>query len=368
MPTSPTFAQRLDARVAEAVDRRLVDRMTAGSNRGLARLAAFALATPVHLVSVAVLAAAAFVAVRGDSMWTWAIAFFLAAVAWVTRPRLLQWPDPESIRVDQSAPELVALVGEVCALAGTRPPAQVRIDTGINAYVSAYGIGRRQLVLGAPLWAALGPQERVALLGHEVGHLAHGDLLSGQYVGGAHDTLLGWIDLLQPDGWESVVIHAVTAPPRWLVQGYLHLLVRMNATSRRRQELYADLFGAVAAGTDAAVSDHEVSLLHEGLDVVLNRAAMDPGRPHLGTVIVERVASYDAAQRASNRRAAAEDRRSTDASHPPTVDRLRLVESVERSLPAIVLDPARSRRIDQELRPALDEAFRRLGDSYRYVH
>lgn len=368
MPPSPTFAQRIDARVAEAFDRRLVDRMAAGGHRGLARLAAVALATPVHLVSIAVLAAAVYVVVRGDNLWAWAVGAFLAAVAWVTRPRLLWAPDPDSIRVDGSAPELVALVREVCELAGTRPPAQVRVDDAFNAYVGPIGIGQRQLVLGATLWAALGPQERVALLGHEIGHLAHGDLLSGQFVGGAYDTLRGWISLLRPDTWETVLIHAAMAPPRWLLRGYLHLLVRVNATSSRSQELYADLFGAVAAGTDAAASLHEVTLLAESLDVVANRAAMDRDRPHIGVSIADRVASYDAAQRAGNRRAAAEDERRTDASHPPTVDRLRLVESVERSIPAIVVDAARSRRIDQQLQPALDQAFKRLGDAYRYVH
>lgn len=369
MPSPSTFAQRLDARVAEAIDRRLVDRAASGSRLSLGRAAGYALATPVHLVSLTLVGAATFVVVRGEGAWAWLLAAFLLLLAWVTRPRFSVRASPDTILVDPAtAPELVALVGEVCDLAGARRPARIAFNHDFNAYVAPLGLHQRQLVLGAPMWSALGPQERVALLGHEVGHIAHGDVLSSQYVGGAHDTLLAWIELLHPDEWDSLVIHAVFAPPRWLVRSYLHLFVLANATSRRRQELYADLTGALVAGTAAAVSDHEITLIPDALDVVANRAAMDPARPSLGEAIAARTAAYDAAQRAAARRAGAEDRRRTDASHPPTVDRLRLVESVEPSAPGIVLGPERNDRIDQELAPVLERAFKRMGDDYRYVH
>jgi hypothetical protein len=77
--------------------------------------------------------------------------------------------------------------------------------------------------------------------------------------------------------------------------------------------------------------------------------------------------AFDADQRAAARRRGAGDRRSIDASHPPTTDRLLLLESVSPSEPAIRLDPDASRAIDKELAPYLDQAFRRLADAYRYV-
>lgn len=369
MPAPPTFAQRLDARVAEAIDRRLVDRVADGGRFSLSRLTALALATPVHLVSVSLLAGATFVLVRGEGFWAWLVAAFLLLLAWVTRPRLYFTASPDTIPVTpDSAPQLTALVGEVCDLAGARRPARIAFDHDFNAYVGPLGFHRRHLVLGAPLWAALPPQERVALLGHEIGHLAHGDLLSGQYIGGAYRTLVEWIELLRPDAWDSIVIHALFAPPRWLVSSYLRALGLMNSTASRRQELYADLTGALAAGTSAAASDHEIALIWDALDVVANRAAMDPARPDIAEAIAARAAAYDAGQRAAARRAGAEDRRRTDASHPPTIDRLRLVESVETSPAAVVLTAERSERIDRELAPVLEKAFKRLGDDYRYVH
>ncbi|WP_344044544.1 M48 family metallopeptidase [Nocardioides panacihumi] len=374
MPTPETFARRLDARVAEALDRRLVDRISTGRSTWLARAAAFLLVTPVHLVSIALAAGGVALAVLGGGWWQWSMAAFLLGVAWMTRPRVWGSVERDTILVDPAeAPLLTALVADVADLLGTRAPDEIRLDSSFNAYVAARRFRGRQLVLGAPLWAACEPQSRIALLGHEVGHLAHGDLLSLRYVGSAYSTLSHWVALLDPMGSEvflhstPVLVRAILAPPRWLVLGYLRLVDAVNSAASRRQELYADLASALAAGTDGAVDSLEVGLIHDGVDAAANRAAVDPTRPALGESIAARVAAYDAGQREAARRRGASDGRSIDASHPPTVDRLRLIESVERSTAAVVLDPDRSRLIDKELAPHLEQAFKRLGDRYRFV-
>ncbi|KRB74091.1 hypothetical protein ASE01_19070 [Nocardioides sp. Root190] len=368
MPPTTTFAQRLDARVAEAVDRRVVDRVASGGRRSLALALVVALVTPVHLLSVALLLGAGALLVRGDGWWQWSIAAFLLLLAWVTRPHLVHRMDPDVLWVDPAdAPTLVALVEEVSALAGCRPPARIGVDADLNASVGPLGIRSRRLVLGAPLWVALGPQERVALLGHEIGHIAHGDLLGGQYVGGACRTLDHWVHLMAPDEWDSLVVHAVFAPPRWLVQGYLRLLLALNSTASRRQELHADVASALTGGTAAAVSGLEMLLITDGIDVAANRAAIARD-VDLATAIRERVTAFGAAQRASAREQGREDRRSIDATHPPTTDRLRLLESIEPSPAAVVLDGDRNRRIDAEISRHLEKAFRELGEHYRYVH
>lgn len=368
MPTPSTFAQRLDARVAQAIDGRIVRHVASGGRRGVSLALAVALVTPVHLLSVALLITAGALLMLGDGLWHWAIAGFLLLLAWVTRPHLLNRVDPDVIPVERAeAPELVALVEEVCALAGCRPPRRIGVDTDFNVSVGPLGIRSRQLVLGAPLWAALGPQERAALLGHEIGHIAHGDLLGGQYVGAAHRTLAHWVGLLTPDEWDSIVVHVVLAPPRWLVIGYLRALHALNSTASRRQELRADVAAAVAGGSQGAVGMLETLLVLDGLDVAANRAAIAQD-VDLHTAVGERIACYGPAQRTAARQQARSDRRSIDASHPPTIDRLHLVESVERSEPAVVVDAERNRRMDAELSRHLDAAFRRLGDDYRYVH
>lgn len=369
-----SFATRLDARVAEALDKRLVDRVGSGRSTWLARVAAFVLVTPVHLASVVLTLGGIALVVLGAGWWQWLMAAFLLAIAWTTRPHLGGRAASGSVLLTSDrAPALTELVGDVVRRLGTRPPDEIRLDADFNAFVAPRGVRGRQLVLGAPLWAALGPQARVALLGHELGHLAHGDLLSLRYVGSAYRTLGRWVDLLDPLGAEMyrhstpILVRAMMAPPRLLVVGYLHLLDAVNAASSRRQELYADLASALIAGTDGAVDCLESSLMHDAVDVIANRAAVDPTRPDLGEAIATRMESYDAGQRAGARRLARDDRRSIDASHPPTVDRLRLIESVERMPSSIVLDLDRSRLIDKELAPYLSRMFKKLGERYRYV-
>lgn len=374
MQAPESFARRLDARVAEALDKRLVRRVGSGRSTWLARALAFALVTPVHLVSVALTAGAIALLVRGAGWWQWLMAAFLLSIAWTTRPQLGGKAARGSVLVDPvRAPALAALVADVAQLLGTRPPEELRLDSHINAYVAPRRLRGRQLVLGAPLWVALTPQARVALLGHEIGHLAHGDLLSSRYVGSAYNTLGRWVDLLDPLGSElflhstPVLVRAAMAPPRLVVSAYLRLLDAVNSAASRRQELFADLASAVAAGSDGAIDSLEVMLTTDAIDVAANRAAVDPTRPDLGNAIAARMDAYDDRQRAAARRGGEHDRRSIDASHPPTVDRIRLIESVQRSPAGLTLDADRSRLIDKELAPYLDRMFKRLGERYRYV-
>jgi len=369
-----SFTRRLDARVAEALDKRLVSRVGSGRSTWLAKVVAAILVTPVHLVSIGLAAGGIALLLLGAGWWQWLMAAFLLAVAWTTKPALSGRAAPGTVLVAPTqAPALTALVGEVSTLLGTPAPQEIRLCADLNAFVAPRRLRGRQLVLGAPLWTALGPQERMALLGHELGHLAHGDLLNLRYVGSAYRTLHRWEGLLDPTRSEvfahstPILARVLMVPPRLLVVGYGRLLDAVNSAASRRQELYADLASVVVAGTEGTVGCLEVTLMGEAVDVVANRAAVDPTRPDLGEAIATRMAGYDAEQRANARRRGESDRRSIDASHPPTVERLRLVESVEPSAAGIVLDLDRSRLIDKELAPYLQRKFKQMGERYRYV-
>lgn len=52
----------------------------------------------------------------------------------------------------------------------------VAVNGETNASVSTYGLRRRRLLtIGLGLWEILGTGQRIALLGHELGHYANGD-------------------------------------------------------------------------------------------------------------------------------------------------------------------------------------------------
>jgi Zn-dependent protease with chaperone function len=363
---------RVDNRIASELDRRLVDRLVAGGGRSrrTARAGSFLMATGVHVAAIAVVAVGLSIVVLGDN-WVQRVlggVLLLPGVVLVLPRRSDETLDQV---VPEAAPQFTALLRELTAALGTPPPTYVAIDSDINASAERRGLRQRRLVIGAPLWAALSPQGRIALLGHELGHFSNRDVVHGRYVWWAMRTLFLWIDMVTPHGLVStegrVPIFAtiMTGPIRLPLVGYLELMWKVNAGASRHDELRADSAAAALAGTPGTIECLETLLLIDTIDVAANRAAVNAQRPDLAAEIRSQVDNVsEAARRALPTTG---DESSVDRSHPRTVDRLRLQETVAPAAPLVVLDEARWAAIDAELKPLLDKAFKRMADGYRYV-
>ncbi|NUW38495.1 M48 family metalloprotease, partial [Nonomuraea sp. SMC257] len=104
------------------------------------------------------------------------LAVLLLGTAWLMRPRLGRLPAGPHLRGRDRAPRLFGLLDRVGAEVGAPPVDVVFVSAEDNAAYARIGRrGRRALIIGAPLWARLGPQEKVALLGHELSHSSNGD-------------------------------------------------------------------------------------------------------------------------------------------------------------------------------------------------
>lgn len=362
---------RVDARIATELDRRLVDRFvdTGGQVRRRARAASFLMATAVHLVVVAIVALGGWLVVLGDN-W---VQRALGLIVLLPVVALVPGRSKETLEhiTPAAAPELTALLRELSAALGTQPPTYVGMDESINAYAARRGLRERRLVLGAPLWAALGPQGRIGLLGHELGHFSGRDVVHGRYVWWATWTLSAWTDLVTPHGLVStegrtpLFATIATAPLRFPLVAYLRMMTVVNAAASRHDELRADTAASVLAGTAGVVETLETTLLADVIDVAANRAAVDPTHPDLATEIRTRIAGVgEAARRALPARG---DESRVDRTHPRTVERLRLQESLPRVTASVVLDADRWAAIDAEVRPMMDTALKRMADGYRYV-
>lgn len=382
-PPGPAARLRAaDSRLADALARRLVDDLSASRRRSArfsaASVAAVALATVVHGVTLAVLGAGVWALVRGEG-WPLKVAgVLLVALAVVLRPRFGRAPAGPGLLDAVRYPETAALLREIAAVTRTRVPDRLEVGTEINAHATTVGLRRRVVSVGAPLWVALSPQARVAVLAHELGHFAAGDVRQLRYVGAAYTALEGWLDVFTPgnavdisaESWQGVSPNSqlwsvATWPVRALLHGYLRLIDLCAAPSGRRQEHYADLVSVAAAGTDGAVDSLETVLAATGLETTANRTAMTPGRPPLAPALVAYMEQYDARARAAARRRGDDDRSSIDDSHPPTVERLRLVESVPRVEAAVVIDTGRAARLEREWAPTIETMLKRLADGYR---
>src|SRR6185436_4449759 len=115
------------------------------------------------------------------------------------------------------------------------------------------------------------PQERVALLGHELGHFVNGDVRRGLITQAARTTLARVSYLLRPERGHSVTEMIVEFLGRIAAQLFLWLHLLLLWTSMRdsqRAEYRADELAARAAGTDAAIRMLDQFLFGDALDTV----------------------------------------------------------------------------------------------------
>lgn len=148
--------------------------------RGAASVA-FVLAVIGRLGTLGCVLVAGWVAVFSDgvaSVLAVIVLICLVDVAWRWFGRYTPG-DGELIDPD-AAPDLYELVDGVARSLGLRPVWRIVLGTRFDASIAEIGLRRRHvLYLGHPLWDLLDPGERVALLGHELGHVVNGDALRG---------------------------------------------------------------------------------------------------------------------------------------------------------------------------------------------
>ncbi|WP_043455310.1 M48 family metalloprotease [Streptomyces fulvoviolaceus] len=328
-----------------------------------AHVLSYALALLVHGLSFALLGVGVWLLVRG---WTRPLAAALglpmALLFLVLRPRFprLDTSLPRLGRAE--APRLFRLVDSVAREVGTRSVDVIVVDPYVNAAVTTYGLRRRVLHLGLGLWSVLPPQEKVALLGHELGHFANGDTRHGSFVGSALHTLRLWVLVLVPERWNGrfgrLLSLLVLRGPHHLAQSALTLLEKVTRRGFPRREYLADDLAAQVASTEAARDLMETLLHAEHIDGELRRlseeAAQGTGRADetLWQRLAEHLAAVPPRERERMRRVSALEWHQQDAGHPPTHRRIELLDRRGPSAPRIVLDARTSRAVERELRPA----------------
>lgn len=301
------------------------------------------------------------------------VAVALIGLAVALRPRFGR-VDPlvEELSTDR-APELLALVAEVAAAIGVPPPHVVALDHSFNAYATAVGPRRRRvLCLGLPLWAALQPQERVALLGHELGHFGNGDVRRGLLTQPAFTTLGSAADLIRPvdtvggaPGLVGMLADAIAKAFQWTLSRLLFsaqlVLLWVGLREIQRAEFLADEFAARAAGSAAAVGLLDASVTRGVVEMMVRREARAGlGPAHWRTAAAEARAA-NAAHLPVLRQLSIRDEVSLFASHPPAGLRSRMAETREWRSPAVVLGDARVDRIDAELAAEYEKARRTIA-------
>ncbi|MEV6526964.1 M48 family metalloprotease [Longispora sp. NPDC051575] len=320
---------------------------------------------------LALLALAGWLAYAHLSLLTAPLILLILGVVWVLLPRFPGLPD-EFTPLDRSqAPTLFALVERVAAASGTPAPHFLGVDTAFNAYATPVGLRRRRAVcLGLPLWAALPPEQRVALLGHKLGHFANGDPRVGLLTFPALNTFQNLADLTRmgpPELWGcfAAVVDLVARPVMWVISRSLLLvhvaMTLVGARQSQRAEYHADELAVLVAGSSATRGLADSLASRDGLEVVVRRAARTGHDARDWRRAAEEARASMAPRVPRFRQLSIRTDTSVLASHPPAGLRARLVESRPWQEARVGLSEYESDRIDSELAEYYRRNAREIG-------
>lgn len=361
--------ERRRKKLTERHGQSLLTEMTGGAtpdpHRSASAVAAFTLALTVHAFTLALVVGGVCLLVKGWATPLMALGVLLLAVAATLLPRYRRLPEGGPVLRRAQAPELFATIDEVGAATGTRGVDVVVLNTGFNASVTTYGLrGGRLLTIGLPLWEILSPQERLALLGHELGHFGNGDTRRGVVLGSALRALSALYYYTEPvhrPDMIEMVSNTLTMIPRVALRGVLGILDRLTLRASQRAEYLADRMAAHVGSSAAAVrlTDRLLVLesaehaLHRELDArqAARRGASAPQQPWAGLweSLAAHVESIPSREYERLRRVSVVRGHSTDTTHPPTHLRRACLQSGGPTGAAVRTDEAREQRIDVEL-------------------
>ena len=270
------------------------------------------------------------------------VGFFMLLIGLEIRPRLGRWRVEVGVLSRTEAPHLFALVDEIADELGAPRIGTLAVHEHWNASCGRRGLRREPtLVIGLPLWSALSPAGRTALLGHELGHLVNRDATRGLVTQSALTTFARIAALFFPRylvrtrfarlglaSWLGGYVVGIVFTPIYYLATWTQVgLWSIASRDHQRAEIYADVVGLKLAGTAGAMELLDTLLFHETVRTAVARSArrgdpVDAWHENAVTARAEALGRARVAEQSSLRREA-----SLFGSHPPSGLRRRLVSS-----------------------------------------
>ncbi|MBL6715410.1 MAG: protease HtpX [Pseudomonadales bacterium] len=159
-----------------------------------------------------------------------------------------------------------------------------------NAFATGWNRNQALVAVSTGLLRSMGPQEVRAVLAHEIGHVANGDMVTLALVQGVVNTFVMFLARLAGFFVDRVLLknerglgmgYFITSIVMELVLGMLAMTVVMWVS--RRREFRADAFGARLAGRDAMIGALERlrsgDQLPDAMPATLQAFGIRPGHP-----------------------------------------------------------------------------------------
>ncbi|MFL5734949.1 MAG: M48 family metallopeptidase, partial [Chloroflexia bacterium] len=335
------------------------------------KLLAFAIATVVYtaVVAVAVFGIRLMLDNYRSNACLLAMGGLFAFLAFIMRPRIYPIPD-RGFLSREKYPTLYKQADDLAAHLGTRPVDAIFTSIDFNASFFRAGWSRKNILhLGMPLFQILTPQERVALITHELAHSANGDVSRSFFISGAIRSLRTWNSFILAEGDHSDLIYFVPFAPVFIAllslvaiipAAMATALVLLLAGDSQRAEYLADNMAARAGGTEAMLGLLRKLHISRALMTGIDRFYENGGKQGVFDALRRKV---DHVPPRELERVARVERRldsRLDASHPPTSYRIQLLQARPVTHPEVLISPADSEALEHELSrimPAVEAAM-----------
>lgn len=372
-PEQPGFWKRRREAAASRRNARLFARLVSAAQlrpTGPMRVTVIGVAVLIHVTTLALFLGGLTLLLLPPVDSPWVVGGpAMMVLAWAVRPRVARLRKDARLITRADAPELFGLLDEMTALMGAEPMIGATVNTWCGAATQVFGLRRRRVLrIGIPLWEVLGPQERVALLAHELAHSVNSDAEYGLVVLGALHTVGKWYAVAHP---LTRLSPAHRPRIRSLVDLVLpiHLLHRgataMLRRSKPRAEYLADHLAAGIASTDATCALFERTVTAKAATAVLTDALKARVPSHPWRIVRDYAAALPEHER--RRLALLGERQEVcvDSTHPPTHLRIRMLRE-RPALPArVVLGAERAAAIEAELAGPAEQLAAKVTDFAR---
>ncbi len=339
-------------------------------------LLAYTLALAVHGLTLYLLYMSLSLVAQGTNHpFLMLLGLFGLGVVWVLRPRIPHFTDFSDIVSRAEFPTLFRIIDEITAILHGRSIDTVLINEEFNAYFGRYGWQwKRLLGVGLPLLTILEPQERIAVLSHELAHGVNGDPARGFVMRTTISTLIEWHNFLHPGNvFGGADLYSLAAVPfnfillalaltaRLLIYSLLHLFWRNS----QRAEYLADALAAQVAGTAAACAALDKLHYAPAFAFTLRRVTLGAAEQNVFSVLREQVTALPARELARIRRIEEVEGSRIDVTHPPTPYRMALMRAYPVTAPQYILSAIDAAQLDAELATVQQRVQEQLLDRRR---
>jgi Zn-dependent protease with chaperone function len=350
------FVQWLGRRQGRGLVEEVIRQRGARPRVNASTVASVAIACLVYLACVGLIALGiSLLVVSGGFVIGILLAAASFGLAWLMRPRIPRLKIRPLRRAD--LPRTFRLLDTVAEAIGAAPVDGVVVGSQINAGYGRFGVRRERIVfLGLPLFAALDPGERIALIGHELGHGINGDPGRSLVIGGAFTALIDVFSAIEPDsilpdvreglsGYGAIPVRIVQRLIARAVLAIAFLQLGLIFRQSQRAEFHADAMAARLAGSRASLRLLDRMFAADGTrSVFWTDRSVDPVAG-----IADRLRAMPGREIERMRRVEAIEGRRLDATHPPTGDRQLVIRSLPDQPGTMTLTAGQSDAIDREL-------------------